>query len=77
MSMDGRYDARSQEGGAAMSKDGRTGICSCNTCTSTIHGGRMTQGARKAVRVSMDGRAGDPENRELVLCFFLIIFALL
>jgi len=28
-----------------MSMDGRTGICSCNTCTSTIHGGRMSQGA--------------------------------
>ena len=28
-----------------MPMDGRTDICSCNICTSTIHGGRMTQGA--------------------------------
>ncbi|NOQ69049.1 MAG: hypothetical protein GQ573_02935, partial [Gammaproteobacteria bacterium] len=29
----------------------RTDICSCNICTSTIHGGRIPQKARKAVRL--------------------------
>ena len=26
--------------------EGRTDICSCNICISTIHGGHMSQGAR-------------------------------
>ena len=30
-----------------MPMDGRTDICSCNICTSTIHGGRIAQGARE------------------------------
>ena len=29
-----------------MSMDGLADICSCNICTSTIRGGRITQGAR-------------------------------
>ena len=53
-----------REGGATMSMDGRTDICSsaiapallyylpsmavCNICTSTIHGGRMSQGAMES-----------------------------
>jgi len=28
-----------------MPMDGRTDICSCNICTSTIRGGRIAQGA--------------------------------
>jgi hypothetical protein len=46
MSMDGLYDAKSQEGGANMSMDGLADICSCNICTSTIRGGGITQRAR-------------------------------
>ena len=65
MSMDGRYSARSQEGDAVMSMDGRAENCSsaiapalpyyrpsmdiCIFRTSTILGGRILQGARKAV----------------------------
>ena len=36
---------RAMDGGVTMSRDGRTGICSCNTCTSAVHGGRMSQRA--------------------------------
>ena len=31
------------DGGVTHVQDVRTGICSCNTCTSTIHGGRISQ----------------------------------
>ncbi len=34
-----------------MSMDGQADICSCYICTSTIRGGRIPQGARKAVRL--------------------------
>ena len=37
---------RAMDGGALTSKDGSTDICSCNICTSTIPGGRMSQRAR-------------------------------
>jgi len=45
-----------------MSRDGRTEICSCNFCTSTIHGGRMSQGAREggAAMRGMDGQKFAP-----------------
>ena len=67
MSMDGRYSAKSQEGGAVMSMDGRADICSCNISTSTIHGGRMSRRARKAARLCpwMDGLKTAP--RQLLL----------
>ena len=35
-----------RDGGVHMSMEGRADICSCNICTSTIHGGRIIQGAR-------------------------------
>ena len=39
-----------------MSMEGLTDICSCNTCTSTILGGRIPQGAMGGSAVmSMDG----------------------
>jgi len=41
----GGISQRAKDGGANMSMDGRTDICSCNICTSTIRGGRMSQGA--------------------------------
>ncbi|MBT8135047.1 MAG: hypothetical protein KJO03_11100 [Gammaproteobacteria bacterium] len=37
---------RARDGDATIPMDGRTDICSCNICTSTIRGGRMSQGAR-------------------------------
>ena len=43
--------AKSQEGGAVMSMDGRAENCSCIFRTSHVHVGRMLQGARKAVRL--------------------------
>ena len=63
--MDGKERRMSREGGVAMSRDGRTEICSCNFCTSTIHGGRMPQGAREggAAMPWMDGQKFAPRQQ--------------
>ena len=57
MPMDGRYSAKSQEGAAVMPMDGRADICSCNICTSTIRGGRISQGAKDGGAMNAHGWA--------------------
>ena len=57
MPRDGRYSAKSQEGGAVTSMDGPANKCSCIIRTSTIRGGRITQGAKDGGATNAHGWA--------------------
>ncbi len=58
---------RAMDGGATNVQDGRTDICSCNICTSTIPGGRMSrcQGWQGATHAYMDVGKGREQERKL------------